>query len=344
MIHNRNIAAVFLILCTYASAQIDNTEQIIKAGTTAAQFLKIGVDARASAMGNAFTAISGDLSSMYWNPGGLADVQGIQFLFVNNNWLYDISVNYLAFAVNLRNWGVFGGSIVNLGAPEQLVRIVEEPDGYGEYFSVNNLAVTFSYARRLTDKFSIGGNVKYIQETIWHSSARAIAIDFGSLFITPFNDIRIGASLSNWGNTMQMTGRDLRFSTDPDPLNEGNVEFINALYETDKYPLPLLFRVGLAGELVKTQLMRVSFAIDAMHPNDNLEAVNVGAEYAFAETFFLRGGYSNLYREDSEEGLSFGGGLKYRIWRTSNILTVNYSFTDFNRLVGVSRISIGMQF
>lgn len=344
MIRINKISAIWLILVMFAAGQIDNDQQIIKAGTTAAQFLKIGVDARASAMGNAFTAFGGDLSSMYWNPGGLADVQGIQFVFINNNWLYDITVNYLAFAIDLRDKGVFGASIVNLGAPEQLVRTVEEPDGTGEQFSVNDLAITFSYARRLTDKFSIGGNVKYIQETIWHSSARAIAVDFGSLFITPFNDIRIGASLSNWGNSMQMDGRDLRFSTDPDPINEGNVEFINALYETDKYPLPLMFRVGIAGEIMETQLMRLSFALDAMHPNDNLEAVNAGVEYAFAETFFLRAGYANLFREDSEEGLSFGGGFKYRILGTTNILKINYSYSDFNRLIGVSRISIGMQF
>ena len=344
MIRINKISAIWLILLTFVTGQIDNDQQIIKAGTTAVPFLKIGVDARASGMGNAFTAVGGDISSMYWNPGGMADVQGIQFVFVNNNWLYDITINYLAFAMNLRNNGVFGGSIINLGSPEQLVRTVEEPEGTGEYFNVMDMAITFSYARRLTDKFSIGGNIKYIQQTIWHSSARAFAVDFGSLFITPYKDIWIGASLTNWGNSMQMDGRDLRFSNDPDPNNEGNVEFINASYETDKYPLPLMFRVGIAGELIKTQQMRVSFALDAMHPNDNLEAVNAGVEYAFAETFFLRAGYANLFRKDSEEGLTLGGGLKYRIWGTPNLLNINYSFTDYNRLNGVSRISIGMQF
>lgn len=341
----KKITIISLILIgSQVFAQLDNKQQIIKTGTTAAQFLKIGVDARAAALGNAFTAFRGDLSAMYWNTAGLADIKGAQVLFVNNDWLHDISLTYLAFAFDLRTLGVIGVSITTLSVPEELVRTVDEPDGTGEYYDVSDLAVSFSYARRLTNKFSIGGNVKYIQQKIWHSTAKAIAFDFGSLFETPFNNIRIGASLSNWGNLMQMTGRDLRFSVDPDPVNEGTVEFINSLYETDEFPLPLMFRVGISGEILQTDQLRLSFGLDAMHPNDNVEAVNAGAEFAFAETFFLRGGYANLFNVDAEEGVSFGGGINYRIWGSSSILKIDYSYTDYNRLGGVPRITIGVKF
>ena len=110
-----------------------------------------------------------------------------------------------------------------------------------------------------------------------------------------------------------MTGRDQKFSIDPDPNNGGNVEFVNAMYETDKFPLPLLFRVGLSGEIIESEKMRLSFAVDALHPNDNVEWVNAGLEYAVAETFFLRSGITTLFREDSEEGLTFGSGVHCRI-------------------------------
>ena len=52
-----------------------------------------------------------------------------------------------------------------------------------------------------------------------------------------------------------MEGRDQKISVDPDQDNEGNVEFVNAVYETDYFPLPLIFRVGLSGELIQKELI-----------------------------------------------------------------------------------------
>ena len=156
----------------------------------------------------------------------------------------------------------------------------------GEYFDANDLAINLSYARKLTNKFSMGGNIKYIRQNIWHANANSIAADLGALFITPFKDIRLGASLSNYGSDMQMSGRNQKFSVDPDPTNEGNVEFVNAAYETDKFPLPLIFRVGLSGEIINSDFSRLTFAIDALHPNDNVEWVNLGLEFASRDMFF----------------------------------------------------------
>ncbi|MEA1881181.1 MAG: PorV/PorQ family protein [Candidatus Marinimicrobia bacterium] len=333
-----------ILSSTITLAQLDNTESITKTGTTAAQFLKIGVDARASAMGNAFTAMSGDISSMYWNPAGLAYVGRMETMFVNSNWLAGINFNYTAFAINLNQVGVIGFSITNLSVPDDLVRTVEKPNGTGEYFGASDLAMNICYARQLTNRFSIGGNIKYIRQNIWHASTNSFAADLGALFITPFNDIRLGASLSNYGTEMQMSGRDQKFSIDPDPNNEGNVEFVNAMYETDKFPLPLLFRVGLSGEIIQNEKMRLSFAVDALHPNDNVEWINAGLEYAIAETFFLRGGMTTLFREDTEEGLTFGGGINYRIGGTPTQLKVDYSYSAFGRLKNVQRISFGIRF
>jgi|TARA_B100000035_G_scaffold279009_1_gene258345 hypothetical protein len=329
---------------TIILAQLDNTESITKTGTTAAQFLKIGVDARASAMGNAFTAMRGDISSIYWNPAGLAYVERMETMFVNSNWLAGINFNYTAFAMNLNRAGVIGFSITNLSVPDDLVRTVERPNGTGEYFDASDLAMNISYAQQLTNQFSIGGNIKYIRQNIWHASSNSFAADLGALFITPFNDIRLGASLSNYGTDMQMSGRDQKFSIDPDPTNEGNVEFVNAMYETDKFPLPLLFRVGLSGEIIQTEKMRLSFAVDALHPNDNAEWVNIGLEYALAETFFIRSGMTTLFREDSEEGLTFGAGVNYRIGRSATKIKINYAYAAYGRLKNVQRLSLGLSF
>ena len=322
--------------------QLDNTQTMTKSGTTAAQFLKIGVDARATAMGNAFTAMEGDVSSIFWNAAGLANVQRLETIFVNNDWLAGVSFHYLGFALPLRRVGVLGLSVTSLTVPDDKVRTVTKPEGTGEYWGAQDLAVNLSFARKLTDKFSIGGNIKYIQQTIWHSHANTFALDLGALFVTPFKDIRLGASLANYGGELHMTGRDQKLSVDPDPINQGNVEFVNALYETDSFPLPLIFRVGLSGELIKTESLRLSFGVDALHPNDNTEAVNAGLELAVRETFFIRGGHGNLLRENAEEGLALGGGFHYRLGGTQAILRIDYSYVDFGRLKNVKRMSIGI--
>ncbi len=333
-----------LIWVGSAGAQIENEQTITKTGTTAAQFLKIGVDARGSSMGSAFVAAEGDISSMYWNPAGLGHLRGMETVFVHNQWLADINFNYAAFAFNMGSAGVLGLSITSLMVPDDAVRTVENPEGTGELFSASDLALQLTYARRLTDKFSIGGNVKFIHQSIWHSTANAVAVDIGALFTTPFNGIRLGASLSNFGNDMRMNGRDLRFSTDPDPNNQGNVEFVNALYETDPFPLPLVFRVGIAGELTNTDQVRITYALDAVNPNDNRESVNAGLEFAFSEMLYVRAGYAGAFRDGNEEGITFGGGLHYRVWGGSTVIKIDLAHAKFNRLNTVNRFAIGISF
>ncbi len=339
----KSAIAVLMIVQT-GWAQLDNTQTITKTGTTAAQFLKIGVDARSAAMGNAYVAMQGDASSIFWNPAGIANVQGAEFLFNNSEWLAGTSFNYIGLVINIPRVGSMGLAVTQLGIPEDEVRTIEDPGGTGEYWDANDFAVTMSFGRRLSDHFSIGGNVKYIQQRIWHESAKTVAADLGALFVTPFNGIRLGAVISNYGGDMQLNGLDLKLTTDPDPDNEGNVNVVNSQYETDKFSLPLLFRVGLSGELLETDKMRLSFGVDAMHPNDNTEVVNAGLEFGFAETFFIRGGYANLFRDDSEEGLTIGGGIHYRLWGSPTVLKIDYSYTDFSDLGGVPRVTIGVKF
>ncbi len=341
---NRKPLLLIALLVGTAAGQLDNVQTITKTGTTAAQFLKIPVDPRGAAMGNAFTAMSGDISSMYWNPGGLVAVEGIETIFVNSNWLAGINFNYAAVAINLSGQGVLGFSFTSLRVPEDKVRTVEQPEGTGERFDAGDLALNLSYARRLTNNFSLGGNVKYIRQNIWHSSASTFAFDLGALFTTPFNKIRLGASLTNYGGTLRLRGRDQKFSIDPDLNNQGNVEFVNALYETDSFPLPLLFRVAISGEAFQSKNLRVSFAVDALHPNDNMEWVNTGVEVGLGETFYLRSGYSTLFRTDTEEGPTFGAGVHYRLWGSPTVLKLDYSYSYFGRLENIQRLSIGIKF
>ncbi len=327
-----------LVLATFVAlpsqAQLSGggeSETITKVGTTAAQFLKIGVGARAVAMGGSFSAEANDLSALYWNPAGLSKIQGGALQLSTTRYLADITYSHAAVGFNLGSMGTLAASLLFLDSGEMEVRTVTEPEGTGERFSKQDLALQISYARALTDRFSIGTTVKYIREKIWHSSATATAFDIGVLFTTPYEDLRLGASMSNFGPKMQMSGRDIIFSVDPAQNQQGNVEVVNTEYLLDRFPLPLLFRVGLAWDAINTADHRVLVTTDAATPNDNAQYVNSGMEYSFRDLLALRLGYRNRFETDGEQGLTWGVGLNMRIDRSTRA-SFDYAYADFGRL------------
>lgn len=316
---------------------------ITKVGTTSAQFLKLGIGARPIALGGAYVAEASDLSALYWNPAGLGTMTSSSVQMAHTQYLQDVSYNFAAVGVSLGNAGTLAASLIFLDSGEMPVRTVEQPDGTGERFRVTDFALQLSYGRMLTDRFSIGGTAKFIQERIWHSSASTIAFDVGTLFTTPYPRLRLGASFTNFGPKMRMRGRDIMFSTDPVPGQDGNVEIVNSEYTTDRHPLPLLFRVGLSWDAVATHDHRLLISTDAAQPNDNSQFVNAGIEYSFRDLVSLRAGYRNLFEVDGEQGLTFGGGLNYRIDRTLRI-GFDYAYADFGRLAETHWFTVDIGF
>lgn len=327
-----------------ANAQDSGPDRkITKVGTTSAQFLKLGVGARAIAMGGSYAADASDLSALYWNPAGLSQLRGASVQLAYTEYLVDVTYNYAAFGVNLGASGTLAASIILLDSGDMKVRTTEQPDGTGELFDVQDMALQLSYGRALTDRFSIGSTVKYIRESVWHSAASAFAVDFGVLFTTPYQPLKLGASISNFGPKMQMSGRDIIFSTDPDPENSGGVEVVNSEFLTDKFDLPLLFRIGLSWDAFDTNNHRFRIVTDASHPNDNSEYVNLGAEYTFRNLISFRGGYRNLLEEDGEKGLTLGAGLNFRIDRSLRA-RFDYAYADFGRLETTHWFTVDLQF
>ena len=335
--HMRRISAFLLLTALVlpsfgqSLAEGGETKTITKVGTTSAQFMKLGVGARAIALGGTFVAQANDLSALYWNPAGLSKLTGGAVQFSHTQYLADISYNYAAFGVKVGNIGTIAASLVYLDSGEMEVRTISQPEGTGELFKKQDLALQLSYAKALTDRFAIGGTLKFIREQIWHSAATAMAFDIGVLFTTPYENLRLGASMSNFGPKMQMSGRDIIFSTDPSPNQEGNVEIVNSEYLTDQYALPLMFRVGLAWDAIATPTHHITVMTDAAHPNDNSEYVNMGLEYAFRDLFALRTGYRNALETDGEQGLTFGGGINLRVDRTTKV-SFDYAYAEFGRL------------
>ena len=340
----RIITAILIFGISFSFSQLENDQDISKVGTTAAQFLKISAGARGSAMGGANVAVVNDLSSGFWNPAGLANLKGIQAYFENNGWLAGTDYNFGSFGFEWPRVGVFSLSLAILKSPDDLVRTVENPNGTGEKFNSQDMSIGLSVGKKLTDELSLGATIKNIRQRIWHSSGQTVGVDIGVQYKTPIKNLILGASIANFGNDISLAGRDMNISVDPDPNNQGNIEFVNAQYETDAFPLPLLFRVGLGGFIIDQEKLDVLFAFDAVHPNDNYEYINIGIETNVNNMFSLRAGYPGIGKKDAIEGLSFGVGVKYSIMNSSNNLSVDYTSSDFGPLGIVQRVSLGFNY
>lgn len=339
-----HILAIIYFSINVINAQIDNNENMEKAGTAAAQFLKIPFDSRGSAMGNTGVSLPGGIGSIFWNPAILASIEKNEFGVLNANWFASIRLDYFGLAIANSRFGVVGLSILSLSTPEDNVTTIYQPEGTGEKWSALDLSIALSYGKKLSDDFSIGGSFKFIQQKIWHASAHTIAGDIGVLFTTPFKQARIGASLSNYGGKMKLSGRDQKLSVDPDPNNQGNVEFINAIYETDYFALPLLFRVGISNELIQNNTFKVTYCLDALYPSDGIEYLNAGLEATFLKKYNLRIGLPSFTYDNSIENLTLGLGLAQNIPNGNSKIGFDYSLSDFGPLGTVQKIFLNIKF
>lgn len=336
----KKINSLLIIILTLVFS-FNGFAQTNKTGTTAAQVLKLNVGPRAIGMGGAFTSIADDITSVYWNPSGTANIVSNEAFF-NHTALYsDINHDFAAYATTLADIGTIGAFVSVLSMDDMQVRTIENPEGTGEFFNYNTMVLGVNFSKFLTTNFSIGFNVKFISENLWHMSSEGFAIDIGTLYKIPvLNELRIASSVSNFGTKMQLTGRD---ATVIYPSGSGEENLINSNIELDKFDLPLIFRFGISADVIKQSTTRLTIGVDAIHPNDNTEYINSGAEFSWNEIVFLRAGYNSLFEVDSEKGLTLGFGLNYRIMDMLKA-KIDYAYQDFGRLKSVHYFSIGVTF
>ncbi len=339
----RLFAIIFILSLIFSTSNAQLVTNVSKTGITAANFLEIGVGARALGMGGAFVGTADDASALYWNVAGIAQLPQPEVLLVHTEWIADMKFDFAGITLPLGALGSIGVSVTTLSMDDMMVRTVERPEGTGEFFSAGDMSLALSYARNLTDRFAIGFSGRYIQQNIWKETAHGFALDIGTIFTTGLHGMRIGAVLSNFGTDMRMDGKDLLVYHDIDPNKLGNNDRIFADLHTDSWPLPLTFQFGLAMEPYKSDDHRLTIAVDAMHPSDNTESINIGAEYAFHEMFVFRGGYHNLFQRDTEEGLTVGAGFTQRFLGNMKVC-LDYAYADFGRLQNTQRITLRMVF
>lgn len=316
-----------------------------KVGTAAAQFLKISVGARPMGMGETYAAIANDVSALYWNPAGITNVKSLSVGVSHSQWFAELFHNYAGMVIPLGESDAFGISALTLGTDEQEVTTVEQPDGTGIFYNVNDIAIGLSYARTLTDRFSVGLTAKYIQQDAYNESANTVAIDIGTYLQTGYHNLVIGMCVSNFGGNMQLEGRDLISLADINKQISGEYN-PDARLKTEPWPLPLNFRVGIAMDIVggpdplfQSEYHHFMMALDGNHPNDNNERVNIGGEYSWNETFYARIGYKINYDVGK---WTYGAGVRVNIGGQQ--AGFDYALADYNDLGKISRLSVELTF
>lgn len=325
-----------MCLTTGAFAQIDNV------GTSAASFLKIGIGPRALGMGSAYVAQADEVSALYWNPAGITKIKGNEIGFTQVDWISDVKLNFLGAAVSLDKASALGVSITYLSMGEMKVTNWEHPEGTGETFESNDLAIGVTYARNLTTRFSLGLQVKYIQEKISQSTANAFAIDIGTQYDTGFHGIKIGMALTNFGSKMRMAGRDLTLRVDPYPTEGTNPDDVWANLQTASWSLPLTMRIGASVDFLDNEFMRLTGNFDFYDARDVDQMWATGGEASFMkERFFLRAGITPYYEDEIR--VNFGVGFKHRFSGRYGIV-IDYAYSDLGILENANRFSLGISF
>ena len=322
---------IFIIIILFA-AFFDSKAQLFpnlggqRAGISTAQFLKIGVGSRSSALGDAFVAVDNDASALYWNPAGLVQFDQDQVMFSHNQWVADINHDFIGAVYHPDGTNAFGVAVTSLSTQDMQVTTEFAPFGTGQYFSYRDLAFAVSYARKMTDKFSFGGTVRYIEETLAELKMRGVMIDLGTYYWTGLGTTRFAVAVSNFGNQLA-----------PD----GKVVLVGKREKSDwqAFSPPTIFRIGFAFEPYQSEDNRITTSIQLNHPNDNSENVSTGAEYSWKNIVFIRGGYK--FNSD-EQNFSFGFGVNIPI--RIAYCNVDYSYSNFTRLGNAQRFSIILGF
>jgi len=345
---NRILAVAFIL----GMIQINYAQEPIRIGTTAASFLEYGYTAAGNSLGDAYVSMEDGLSSLYWNPAGIVSLKNTELLFTFQPWLADINSSYAAVGISFRGIGQLALSVTSVDYGDMPVTTMEMQEGTGELFSVNDMAVGLSYARSITNWFAFGGTAKFITSKIWHTQANAIATDLGVLIKTHFfsptdsraHGLKIGMSISNYGTRMQYDGIDLINPIDILPDEQGNFRDVPGQFRLSKWELPLIFRVGISLTPVHTENHQITLAVDALHPNNNAESMNMGVQYSWTALglgrISFRGGYKALFMPESQYGLSMGVGIETFLLYNTN-LKLDYAYRDFGVLGNVNSFSIG---
>ncbi|MCC6349291.1 MAG: PorV/PorQ family protein [Candidatus Eisenbacteria bacterium] len=301
-----------------------------RAGTSSGTFLRIGVGARAVAMGESFVAVANDPSAIYWNPAGLASLQRREVGLSYVQWPADVDYGHIALIVPVKRLGgsvglQFGVLATRMDETTELM-----PFGTGRSFSYSDVVAGATYARRWTDKLLVGAGLKYVHEDLGSQvggpTTSAVLLDIGSIYYLGLGSVRIATSLTSFGPQLRPAGDWVS------PLT-GEVR------QYDGFDPPMVFRYGLAFEPLENNTQRLTTALEVNQPADNEQNLKAGAEWTYLRRFALRSGYN--FRADA---LKFSAGAGFVADVNDSRLNIDYAWTDGGPLGSVHRMTLGVRF
>lgn len=325
---------IFLTLLYFGSVSAQNPNL----GTSGAQFLQLPVGARSEAMGGAIVGLADDASAIFWNPAGIVKVNNVQAHFSYMNWFDLFDFNAASLVYNAGDIGTFGASMVLFTTDDMEITTEEQPNGTGRYFDAGDIALGISYAKYLTDRFSVGLTVKYVEQRIWNESASGLAFDIGTQYRLDFQNLTIAMSMSNFGADMKFDGPDLDFTYRKDD-DYPQSRLVPSRLLTQEYPLPLYFQVGIGFDIFEYDFVKMIGAIDVTHPNDNAERAHFGTEFSFFDRFYIRAGYKYNY---DDQDFTFGAGANVPLGGSA--VYFDYAYSLYGILPSVHRISVNLSF
>lgn len=332
-------AALIGLVPAIASAQQDVADNVAY-GTTTAEYLLLGANARGAALGGSYIAVATDVGGLNANPAATALMTRPGAQFSQYDYVADTKLNWGAMAFPFGGGArAFGIQLGTFGFSDQPVYTVEVPEGTGEVYSVNETFAALTFAQNFSDRFSVGFTAKGVFDKLGQASGSAFAIDFGTHFHSNLSGkpVRFAFTLTNLGTKMKYDGDAIR-TTAPreqlpgeDPITQ---EDQPALFRTTGFSLPTVFRVGLAYDVVSQANSRVTLMGEFNQANSNKAGFGFGAELAADKLggsnfgVAVRGSWSatpaNSYKTDffgvgvdktsdeKSQGLAVGGGLAYQ--------------------------------
>jgi hypothetical protein len=254
------------------------------------------------------------------------------------NWFDLFDFNAASLVYNAGDIGTFGASMVLFTTDDMEITTEEQPNGTGRYFDAGDIALGISYAKYLTDRFSVGLTVKYIEQRIWNESASGFAFDIGTQYRLDFQNLTIAMSMSNFGADMKFDGPDLDFTYRKDDEYPQS-RLVPSRLLTLEYPLPLNFQVGIGFDVFEYDFVKMIGAIDVTHPNDNAERAHFGTEFSFFDRFYIRAGYKYNY---DDQDFTFGAGANVPLGGSA--VYFDYAYSLYDILPSVHRISVNLSF
>jgi hypothetical protein len=294
----RSIVSIFIIILTASTAWAKDN--------TTATFLKIGVGARPVSMGKAFCAVANDVNTIYWNPAGLAQIKGQEFLLVHNQWFEEINHDYIAFAQNITPNRTFGGNVIYLRIDDLIGR--DDVGNLTNNFDVYDLALGLAYGEKISKHILIGIHLKCIYQLNENVSGSGVALDLGWLYKTNIKNLDLGLCIQNIGT---------------------KIKFIDT-----KEKLPLNIKLGIAYKIPNI----FTIAVDGNIPNDGDICINTGIEIYILNLMAIRVGYKSQTDLDSESHWSYGIGFKIKNYY------INYAFVPYGILGDTHRLALLLKF